>query len=43
LGGGSLAGAIDGGGWPFQEGNREPRVGFEGGEAVVVTGRGEDS
>jgi hypothetical protein len=43
LGGGSSAGAIDGDGQPFQEGNREPRVGFEGwGEAVAVFGIGED-
>jgi hypothetical protein len=30
LGGGSSTGAIDGGGRPFREGNREPWVGFEG-------------
>jgi hypothetical protein len=44
LGGGSSVGAIDGGGRPFQEGNWEPCVGFEGGggEAVAVSGRGED-
>jgi hypothetical protein len=42
LGGGSSAGAIDGGGWPFRERNQEPRVGFEWGKAVDISGRGED-